>query len=417
MINRAYHAVKDFVFASVPDGCKDDFLDSVNKTNLFRGKITTSAFILVELMQILAACIFYGRRVLNSPQRYYLAMYAVMIVGMAVFFFLFLHLGKKPRENSWRIELTGILLALFMLSWCAGISLLDLQANGQIFVYAVGIICVAVTPLYRPLFLAGVYFCVNTAFAVLLPYFIPSGKQLFGLLVNAVVFIVISWCISIMRFHSSLRAFNGSRIIQQKSAELIQINLALEQANQKLEKLAQTDGLTGIYNRFMFDRTIESEWDRCRRQFAPLSFMMIDIDCFKLYNDTYGHQAGDECLKRVAEQLLRCMKRSSDTVARYGGEEFGIILPNTESDGAAALAEHIREGVMRLAIPHETSPVCGVITVSIGISTAAPGKGRGTASSDGARINDAAASIDELIAGGDRALYLAKEQRNTIVKV
>jgi diguanylate cyclase (GGDEF)-like protein len=134
----------------------------------------------------------------------------------------------------------------------------------------------------------------------------------------------------------------------------------------------------------------------------PLSIIMIDIDCFKAYNDTYGHLSGDDCLKSVASALIRTVKRPTDLVARFGGEEFIVVLPDTGGEGAAILAETLCEALTSLAIPHETSPVKDVVTVSIGVATAVPG---------------VYPTAYALISAADRALYSAKQEGRNRVKV
>jgi diguanylate cyclase (GGDEF)-like protein len=175
-----------------------------------------------------------------------------------------------------------------------------------------------------------------------------------------------------------------------KQAQLYQ---QLEQANQELQRLAVLDGLTQLANRRCFDEYLNSEWQRLAREQAPLSLILGDIDFFKPYNDTYGHQAGDECLRAVASAIQRTVKRSADLVARYGGEEFAIILPNTMAEGAIQVAEKIRAEVKALAIAHVNSPTSQQITVSLGIASVIP---------------TPESSPATLIAAADTALYQAK---------
>ncbi|CEO89910.1 GGDEF domain-containing protein, partial [Syntrophaceticus schinkii] len=199
-----------------------------------------------------------------------------------------------------------------------------------------------------------------------------------------------------------LRISNIKKIIQEKSDELERVNKELEEANQKLEKLSQTDSLTGIFNRSVFDRTIRAEWDRCKRHHSPLSLIMVDIDIFKAYNDNYGHQAGDDCIRWVAQSLRACVKRSSDIVARYGGDEFAVILPHVNRDTAVQFADQIRKKVLELAIPHPFSPVSPYLTISAGVQTLIP--------SD-------ELSIEKLIRTADQALYEAKKEHNEVVGI
>jgi len=175
----------------------------------------------------------------------------------------------------------------------------------------------------------------------------------------------------------------------------------LQKLNQQLELLSLHDGLTDIANRRMFDTRLNEEWGRCMREQQPLSLIMIDVDHFKLYNDTYGHLSGDECLKRVAKELSEVPKRTVDLCARYGGEEFTLLLPNTNLMQAENLAERCREKTLQLKIPHKSSSVCDVVTISAGVTSMVPAKTSPTPS---------------LIKAADQALYLAKEKgRNTVI--
>ncbi len=183
------------------------------------------------------------------------------------------------------------------------------------------------------------------------------------------------------------------RLIQQ--AQLYQ---QLEIANRELKRLAALDGLTGVANRRRFDEYLEAEWRRMARENLPLSLILCDIDFFKKYNDTYGHQAGDACLRQVANALDICAKRSIDLVARYGGEEFAVIMPNTTEVGACRVAEEIRMVVNSLEIAHSRSAVSQHVTLSLGIACMNP---------------TPYTSPTALVAAADTALYRAKaEGRN-----
>ncbi|HZH51515.1 MAG TPA: sensor domain-containing diguanylate cyclase [Microvirga sp.] len=176
-----------------------------------------------------------------------------------------------------------------------------------------------------------------------------------------------------------------------------------EKAEAELSVLAATDGLTGLANRRTFDTALEAEWFRAARQGTPLSLLLIDIDRFKPFNDRYGHQAGDECLRRVAHILSQAMKRSSDLVARYGGEEIAVLLPATDAEGAAVVAEDVRSRVQELAIPHDANAPSCVLTISIGSATLLPSF----------ELLDADPKM--LVTLADQALYQAKLQgRNRV---
>jgi len=138
-----------------------------------------------------------------------------------------------------------------------------------------------------------------------------------------------------------------------------------------MQQLLATDSLTGIANRRNFDTALDREWRRCRRSGQPLSLLMIDVDHFKAYNDRFGHQRGDECLRRVARALTDCVGRPADLVARYGGEEFVCLLPEVGRRGAAKMARRMAAAIARIDIAHPDSPLGGRLTVSIGVATVA----------------------------------------------
>ena len=175
----------------------------------------------------------------------------------------------------------------------------------------------------------------------------------------------------------------------------------LETANQQLQALSATDGLTGLANRRAFDQQWAEEWQRASRQGVPLAVAMLDVDQFKLYNDHYGHQAGDVCLRILAQTMANTVHRSGEMVARYGGEEFVIILPGLGGAEALAAMERIRAAVQGLGLPHAKATVAGVVTISIGVASCVPQHGQDAAS---------------LVQAADAALYQAKHQgRNKVV--
>ncbi|PSW07193.1 GGDEF domain-containing response regulator [Photobacterium lipolyticum] len=157
-----------------------------------------------------------------------------------------------------------------------------------------------------------------------------------------------------------------------KLIELEELQQQLEETNEQLLMLSTTDGLTGLLNRRRFDEIFNAEWKRGIRAQRPLSLIMLDIDHFKAYNDTYGHQVGDDCLREVARTLSSIPLRELDRFARIGGEEFAIILPETDSKGAMQVAKRIIESIEILSKPHSSSPSSNHLTVSVGVATVIP---------------------------------------------
>ncbi len=181
-----------------------------------------------------------------------------------------------------------------------------------------------------------------------------------------------------------------------------QSQMALRQAADQMRQLATTDGLTGIANRRTFDEHMETQLLRCLHDVAPMSLLLIDIDSFKAYNDTYGHRAGDQCLRIVAGCVASAAKRATDTAARYGGEEFVLLLPEMDRSGAAQVAEDLRRAVEALQVPHSGSRL-GTVTISIGVASLDPVTPRGRSA--------------ELVEAADAELYSAKAKGRNQVSV
>jgi diguanylate cyclase (GGDEF)-like protein len=172
--------------------------------------------------------------------------------------------------------------------------------------------------------------------------------------------------------------------------------------NRELERMVFVDGLTGIQNRRYFDDTSVQEWKRAARERTPISLLIADIDFFKLYNDTYGHQKGDDCLRKVAMALSSTLARSGDFVSRYGGEEFVAVLPNTDMVGVTAMAKNMRSSVIGLKIPHKSSTVSDNVTISLG---------------GGSVVPPTKTEPSGLISLVDMALYAAKQDGRNRIKI
>ena len=220
----------------------------------------------------------------------------------------------------------------------------------------------------------------------------PSQRALLGLISVAVFVLTLMLAmrrLSHWQLESLFHRFNNAKLAQ-----------VLRQQSEELRLASQRDGLTGLANRGCFDLCLSAAWRRCCRTQAPISLILVDVDFFKQYNDYYGHLAGDDCLRQVANGLARIPRRDDDLAARYGGEEFVLLLPFTAEAGALALANQLREWLAHQAIPHAGSAVAETVTISLGVATLYPHPGDQVAS---------------LIARADGALYRAKSAgRNRI---
>ncbi len=226
------------------------------------------------------------------------------------------------------------------------------------------------------------------------PFFYQT--QAFYLLCVAVgtLCLFLVWQFSVYQLKTRQRKL--AKLVAEKTAEL-------KKANDELHHLANSDGLTKIGNRRRFEHFLADEWHRAVRSSTEISLIMLDIDHFKLYNDTYGHQTGDDCLQKVAEALAEIIKRPTDLVARFGGEEFAIVLGGTDAEGAINIAQQVLENVKNLKIPHRSSKTSETVTISIGVATMF------------AKFD---LTESDLIKAADKALYRAKGNgRNQITSL
>lgn len=189
-------------------------------------------------------------------------------------------------------------------------------------------------------------------------------------------------------------AWHSNRRIAEQMGRIEQMNSELADANGQLKELATHDGLTGLANRRLFDAHLRAEWERLARDRRPLAVVLCDLDRFKLYNDAFGHLQGDSCLRKVARVLKAAARRPGDLAARQGGEEFGLILPNTDGEGALHVAQCLRAEMAELGLPHAAGAPRAYVTLSLGVAAVVPKPG---------------GSMEDLLRGADNALYEAKE--------
>lgn len=391
--------IKTIFDIPVADDYRDELIIKISRTNIERVVLFSRVFVCWELAMIIFSFLFKGRGLFVPPGIYYFSMYLVLLVAASVSALLFNRMKKNTEQHVRGIQTATIAFSISILSWCAGISLLDQISYGQIVIYIGAIISLAVIPLLKPYVLLLIYTLVQAVFILLLPLFQPSSSIVFGNIANSTLILVLAVVISRMRFKECVNDFENEKSLEKKSQELEMVNEELKCANEKLKCLSQLDGLTNIFNRAMFDKSMKLEWSRCGKSHVPLALIMVDIDFFKSLNDSFGHQVGDQCLKQVADVLAFCTNRSRDVVSRYGGDEFAVILPQTDQEGALTIANKLRENVSRLVIPGLDSPACQALTISIGLCCVVPSEN---------------SSIEALIKNADQALYEAKRTRNSI---
>lgn len=288
---------------------------------------------------------------------------------------------------------TQVALALWLLARNRAF----IRGRGQ-FIVMTGFVFLLLMLLARIIATAGGYMEIPSIFSD------NALQQLSFLVVILALLMLSSGLILMVQEHYEADLLVNRQLLAEQNAELVRYSLELEEANGKLERLSNTDPLTGLYNRRYFDAQLAIEGSRARRHDHSFAVIMIDIDYFKKFNDRYGHPAGDSCLSEVAAVLQSRLRRAEDMLARIGGEEFVVIVSETDTVGLSDLADHLRKSVHDLRIPHADAPD-GVVTLSLGCALAGS-------------MRDV--DPETVLRRSDEALYAAKQggrNRFTVVSV
>jgi diguanylate cyclase (GGDEF)-like protein len=353
----------------------------------FAGTSGRLQFILLQTLVTIVLCyqlLFSRESVVSSEVKEFI------VLGLLLFIAGMMFLPARMWGRSWPVVAlvlgdTAITTAIIYLSGNAGSSLY--------LIYFLVMLIGALAPSLKQMIGLSVILCAAYG-ALLYLDSLETGSLSEGRLLGIPVLLVLA-----VFYGVTTEAVRWER--QKRAGLLEQIN-TLKRTEVELQAQSGRDWLTGLANRRRFDEMIQQEWGRAKRDETALGVLMIDIDYFKPYNDTYGHQAGDTCLQQVAKSFSEVVHRPGDMLARYGGEEFVVVLPRTDVAGAAEVAEKIRAQVEALRIPHTNSLVSDLVTISVGVTAMVP-----TEKSKPA----------VLVAAADQALYQAKHEGRNRVRV
>jgi diguanylate cyclase (GGDEF)-like protein len=412
-----YTALKD-IPSHIDPQCKRQLSIEISQINIQRGKLISPIIIGIELILLIIS--FFSRFVDTSFKfDWYAFMYLLMIIITALFWLFLMRLEhnivKQGSLNPQTINLTITSYCIFFITWGALISLLDQALYGNIVVFLVNILLVSFIFYLKNIQILIPQLIGACVLMIGLPYFQPSRDIIIGHYVNICILLVFSWFIARTNYANYVKNFLNQILIDEKSILLAQINddllfeiqsrkqaqQKLEAANEQLKIVSSLDYLTGIPNRRRLDEFLKQQWSKAIKEQLPISIMMIDIDFFKLFNDTNGHIAGDRCLQAVAGVLNRSIREGKDFVARYGGEEFTFVATGMNRKETLLLGETIRTKVEALQLEHRIPSMSPYITISVGINWLIP------TSKD---------LLPDAIGRADQALYQAKRGgRNRIM--
>lgn len=373
----------------------------------------------VELFLLLADGYIYKRLSVGSLlENYYVIMYLALMEVSLLYLLILPRLERLLQRNVIStFTVKTLLVAYFTLAlvWGALIMTQRHSPAGNLSTFVVVLMLGSLL-----LYLDNVSLIVPYLAALLVVVLTGAGLSFngepgFNHYLNFIIYMVLSWFISRTLYSSYTSQYSSrclievqNRLLKETNEDLVkealmkqEIQEQLELANLELVNLSLIDDLTGIPNRRNLDFFLNYEWQRSYREQTPLSIIMIDIDCFKSFNDHYGHVSGDQALVRVARQLQACRRRSSDFVARYGGEEFLFVALNVDEKGTHTVAEMLRRQVEELKIPHAFSHAALWVTISVGTVILVPGE---------------IESFSDAIRMADRALYEAKQAGGNTIR-
>ncbi len=383
---------------------KENFKREILANNVYNGRILAKIAIGFELV---FSIIDIGASILEVDNRFrfndYLIMYSAMIIINAVYLIFlngFKNLEDKSINQLRRLEIVIVVYLTFMLSWGSIIALMDQKLYGQLTAFMVNIMICSVFYCLEMKKMLVPYVCSVVIILIGLPSFQVSSDILFGHYINLFFFLVISWFTSRVIYQSFCKNLKSKKLLQQEVEKNTIINNRLTEVNLQLKEQALIDELTGMPNRRSFGNYIDMAFDNYFKENPLISFIMLDIDYFKQFNDSYGHGEGDKVIIAVANQIKSIVRHSMDFAARWGGEEFIYVAFDMDAEDIKRVAETIRKKVCELKIPHEFSKIDNYISVSVGACTI---KGGG---------KEHVGKGFELV---DKALYLAKNNgRNCI---
>lgn len=374
--------------------------------NITRSKLFAKIVILFEAILIL-------RNVLLADQLFniHFIMYVILLGSSTLMLVFILRFEKGDIYDEARCKkyqkCLHILVSIFLL-WGAVMTLIDQQSYGHVMAFVVNAMCVSILfytskRSFFQIFSVPVIVVIGG-----LPFFQESQAVMIGHYVNLSVFLFFCWLASKIIYTSYYKIFSDQMLIEESNQKLaekmeenVRINLQLNEAVEQLKQLSTIDELSQISNRRGFDEYIQ-KYAGLSNNTQQLSILMMDIDAFKQYNDSYGHVAGDRIIREVAEQIQACINPMTSIAARFGGEEFIIAAFNMPPSEVGRMGEDIRVAVEGLQIPHLSSPVSNVVTISLGVATA-----------DITQATDSKLLIEQ----ADQMLYVAKQNGRNRVEI
>lgn len=368
--------IKRFFYIEIDDKYKAGFAKELKKANNLRSLIVLYAIGGVMILWLIPA-IYLNKNVTADSLFLLVAVVCIIVLNLL--------------KNRKRVGYFHLIIMSICLLWAQYSNFTTNGGTDNFTPYLVGVLAFATIPYVKPLQSAIILGINQIIFLFVNSRLIEDHAIYIDLFGNSTLFLIFAWAIAVFHYNAFVNSYINTGLVEE-----------LNKANKKLEEYMRIDIGTGINNRLAFEEALKMEWERSKRNSTTIALMMIDIDYFKQYNDTYGHSKGDACLRDVAQCIDKTMARASDFAGRYGGEEFAVIIPEAEATSAQINAERVRSAVEKLKIKHESRPDgYPYVTISLGVATMYPGKVKNS---------------NALIERADKALYDAKRAGRNRIK-
>ncbi|GAA0179559.1 GGDEF domain-containing protein [Clostridium sediminicola] len=348
------------LFVKIPEKYKEEFERETSLHNTKNCMQFSKVVFLFEVIIIAVSFMPMPKTFYGTTLEYYRIMYILLGVIILLYMFLFKTIRNGKIKKQITIQYIHLSYVVIGLLWGSGISILDQIYYHQIIVYLTFIVGISLVIFIKPYLLLYVYTVIQVLFMSMIYLMEDSKLQIFGHCLNTTIFITIGWFVSRHLYKDRLESFIKRKIIEEKNVEL-------NKANKKLEELSSHDSLTGLYNRRKLNTILDEQWENSINKNIKLFMIMIDIDYFKKFNDTYGHIEGDRCIIEISNILKSFCRENGGFAARYGGDEFCLIFPGIQKNILESKIISLREKVRGLKLYNQLSPIDKYITISLGL--------------------------------------------------
>ncbi|MEG1500940.1 MAG: diguanylate cyclase [Clostridiales bacterium] len=386
---RTYKKYLNLLLVPLEPQLEKEYLAISIKSNIRLMNFMLPITAMLEIHNLINVCFVSAKGLSTNNNLIYFGFYLSLLLMTAIISLVHIYyLKNKAQQGTSLINIYYIYLFLFCL-WSTALTIYDLQSSYNISIYTNALLLIAILFPIKPLRIFSLIIVCHT---ILLTFAASNSSpevSFYGIYLNTTIIAITTFFISAVQYVNKIEEIKNRKLLTEQ-------NKQLKLLNAKLNQLSITDALSNLYNRRFFDNSLPEYWQYCVNNQYPFAILILDIDNFKIFNDTYGHRAGDNCLKAVSQGIEKTLASENEryfAVCRYGGEEFAVILANMSQDKVFAKAEEIRNNIADLQMENKLAIACPYLTISIGIAW---------------DLADPNSNPQQFVEKADQALYIAK---------